>query len=256
MVRALTAVPTLAERLGNLVLADRTTDSPATRDALGEAHLSWDYGIAAMSAAIDHLQTWSDLYLVARRLPRFAEYTLLRSTLEAVVTCRWLVDPSKSPRERVRRGGVLHLSDLADRNKFEQAVKPPPQRTSGKSASERIAQYQRLMVDAGFYDEIEIKNVTPLAVTDRFALYAYSTKGDGAQLYRLLSSFAHNRLYQVAGTSIIEEQIKAPSGDGWLVKHSANEALVQSFTVTAVDAIIRALEELVWYGGHGPKPRR
>jgi hypothetical protein len=64
----------------------------------------YELAATAIGVATDHLEAWRELRQEAHCQPMWAHASILRGALETSCVCRWLVDPSKSSSERVRRG--------------------------------------------------------------------------------------------------------------------------------------------------------
>lgn len=252
----LARVPALIERYEGLIRADRATPSPATDDAGYPAGRSaWDLATSAWGSGGDNLLAWHHLRLGATVQPHAAHYTLLRGALEGAVTSRYLTDPYITPARRRRRAAAAQLEDYDERRKFEDAIQAPAFVAPAKSGADRLADFKQLLVDSNIVRAEEVDSLGTMGVTDRCQHYGLLSGHDGSWLYRLLSAYAHGMQWQNIGNGQIVEQFDAPSGDGVIVKISARDEPVDGATIVAFHALDRALEELIWYAGRGPKPR-
>jgi hypothetical protein len=254
----LARVPELVDRFGALVRADRATPSPASDDVGQPAGRSaWDLATAAWQSGGDNLLAWHYLRLGADPVqPHAAHYTLIRGALEGAVTCRWLVDPYVAPERRRLRGAAAQLEDYAERRKFEDAIGVPPFEPPAKSGGQREADFKKLLVDADLVAAEAVEDLRTMAMTDRCRHYALLSRRDGSWLYRVLSAYAHGLQWPLAAFGRIVERIDAPSGEGYLIRLTAREGPVDGATIIAFLALERALVELTWYAGRGPKPRQ
>jgi hypothetical protein len=115
---------------------------------------------------------------------------------------------------------------------------------------------KQLLVDEGLVAEAEIDELRTMSMTDRFSHYALLSGRDGSWLYRVLSAYAHGLQWPIGGFGQLVERFDAPSGDGYIAKFSARDGPVDGATVVAFLALERALVELAWYAGRGPRPPR
>lgn len=250
-------VPALIDGYEAVVKAGRAPGSPARVDAaLPAGRTAYDLATSAWLSGGDNLLAWHHLRLGASVQPPSAQYTLLRGALEGAVTCRWLVDPWATSKERRRRGAIAQLEDYVERGKFEASIDTRPFVAPAKSGADRAADLRQLLVSEGEMAADATADPRSLSMTDRFKLYAMTSGYDGSWLYRVLSAFAHGRQWPLAPFGEIVERVNDSSGDGVVIKLTAREGPVDGVTVVAFLALQRALAELTWYMGHGPRPPR
>jgi hypothetical protein len=180
LVRKLLAeVPALRRRDEAVVRANaKGPGSPAELDGRHE-----------LGVAGDHLETWRLLIEDAHRQPGWAHLTLLRGAIENASFCRWLVEPTATSFERVRRGVAAQLNDWDERRKFEVASRADrlPRTGEGRTGRERVDELLGLRRAHG---------VAELQVPDFITLCAtYAVAGDlgGNAVYGLASAFAHGK---------------------------------------------------------------
>ncbi|HVM31464.1 MAG TPA: hypothetical protein VM305_11920 [Candidatus Limnocylindrales bacterium] len=253
----LVRVPALVDRYASLIEAGRATPSPATDDVAYPAGRSvWDMATAAWQSGGDNLLAWHHLLVTATVQPHAAQYTLVRGALEGAVTCRWLTDPYVAPERRRLRGAAAQLEDFAERRKFEESIGAGPFVLPAKSGADREADFKDLLIEQDMVPEERMDDFRTMGITDRCKHYALVSGRDGSWLYRVLSAYAHGMQWPLLAFGQIVEQIEAPSGDGKLVKLTARDGPVNAATIVAFMALDRALAELTWYAGRGPKLRR
>jgi hypothetical protein len=192
LVRKLLAeVPALRRRDEAVVRANaKGPGSPAELDGRHElGRFVWELAPVSLGVAGDHLETWRLLIEDAHRQPGWAHLTLLRGAIENASFCRWLVEPTATSFERVRRGVAAQLNDWDERRKFEVASRADrlPRTGEGRTGRERVDELLGLRRAHG---------VAELQVPDFITLCAtYAVAGDlgGNAVYGLASAFAHGK---------------------------------------------------------------
>lgn len=229
------------QRLGKLGPAPRSRASRDARTELGQ--YAWVLGASAVSSAIDHLISWSELR--QRVHPTYGHMTLLRGSLEGSVLCRWLVDPNASAEERLRRGAGAQLDDYLERGKFER-LRTDPINEGAMTAKQRIAELEPELA------KVKLKPIQLLGPTDLCKRYVPDAAGlgNGEFAYRLLSAFAHAKQWAILPASEYDEH--GPMGDlpgVELVAVRASHQLAGALTLVAMRALTAAMDELHAYAG-------
>jgi hypothetical protein len=157
----------------------------------------------ALGVAADHLRSYVRLMEVGP-FPIYSLLTLVRTPLETAALCRWLVDPTVPPRERVARGVAAQLEDYRQRRSFEQAIGAGPQ-TEGSSGSERYADLLQDRADAS------IDAVVVPAWSALISMFGpRDLDKDASWAYRLASAFAHGYAWSSLATKLGEGTRTAP----------------------------------------------
>lgn len=247
----LLTVPPLHERLlqlgdlgpapGSNALTDLEVGQPAEL-VLGELVRSG--ALTSVGNAIDHLVSWAGLCVRGKLLPTFAHFTLLRSTVEAASTARWLVDPTVDRRVRVARGIGHQLADLGERNKLERIARPsaapvlPPSPPDARTADQRIKALDEAAAAAG---------LCPLRIghTDVVARY-----GLGEFAYRMLCAFAHGGQAIPFAASSRGEPADPDVGGLRSVRLTGDVAGAIQMTDAAIALAHLTLVEVFAYHGH------
>ena len=199
--------------------------------------------ITAVNSSLDHLVTWAALLLDGGKLPAFAHFTLLRSTVEAASTARWLVE-DVDERVRVARGIGNLLADLRERNRLERVPRPadvpplPPPETGAMTAAQRIAKVEETAAAAG---------LCPLAIghTDAVARY-----GLGEFAYRLLCAFAHGGQAVPFAASRKDQPDDRDAGGLRAVRMTGDVGIALRITEASVALARLAAREVFAYHGH------
>ena len=203
----------------------------------------------------DHLLAWRTL-VHAAPLPVNAQYSLLRSALEGIATCRWVLAPNvgdldQDRDERIRRGVALQLRDHNERHGFEVTwekatnakISRPP---GGKPALERR---EELLAEKTKHRIGSVTVPEPTSLFRRFAVVTPGFPPDGTWLYQILSAHAHNRQWTLL-TSSLGERVNLPGIPGTAaVAVRTSDELAVAATLIAVDGLTAALEQIETYAG-------
>lgn len=199
--------------------------------------------ITAVNSSLDHLVSWATLVLEAGQLPAFAHFTLLRSTVEAASTARWLVE-EVDERVRVARGIGNLLADLRERNKLERVPRPPdapplpPPEPGSMTAAQRIADVEEKAAAAG---------LCPLWIGHTEAVARY---GLGEFAYRLLCAFAHGGQAIPFAASHKDKPDERDAGGLRVVRMTGDIGVGLRITEASVALARLAAREVFAYHGH------
>jgi hypothetical protein len=240
---ALSAVPDLVERHHALAAAAFEDGSCGARDVGLSAelgHEAWDLATDQLASSLDHLVAWHRLILAGIQ-PSFAHLTLVRGSMEATVTARWLLDATLEPSERVGRAVGLLWYDYEERRKAENAMEiadkiVPP----AMSAARRIAELE----EGRLADNIPAISYPPM--TRLFELYAVPAAKRGESLYRILSAHAHSRRWRLLMNPSTDTGSVATTG-AKIMKVTAGDQISAEFTQMAVRWVARAIGEAEGY---------
>jgi hypothetical protein len=210
----------------------------------------WELSAQALGVASDHLETWHRLIDDALVQPGFAHVTILRGAIETSSLCRWLVDPTVSSAERVRRGVAAQLADWHERDMWERAsgADKMPRVGNGRTGAERVRELLGARGGAGV-GEIKVPSLVDLC--KRYA-------GDGAfggeALYRLSSAFAHGKQWTLLVSDAALPEGAAPNEPGpWRVTAlDTVSALVTFGSVRTFSAAVSDFEAYTVGIGGGP----
>lgn len=205
---------------------------------------AWVQASTAVAVAIDNLIAWNALLRDAKLQPFVAHYSLLRASLEAGVTARWICAPDISPMERAARGIAVQRTSFDERRRFETAVSSTAPKRSGKA---RSGAFRLDVLDrASRRWHIPRREPTMVDLHREFAQPAGAMlRGD--LLYRLLSGFAHGRDWaQLAMSSVIENRAPLEGRPG-TAKLTAGGALTVYATRVAFAVARNAHAELESY---------
>lgn len=204
--------------------------------------------VTATNSSLDHLMSWAMLCLEAGQLPAFAHFTLLRSSVEAASTARWLVDRRVEPRVRVARGVGALLSDLGERNKLERVPRPadapplPPAPPESRTAAQRIMMVEESAAAAGICP-------LPLRHTDLVSRF-----GLGEFAYRMLCAFAHGGQAIPFAASNKDEPDERDAGGLRAVRMTGDIDVTVRVTEASIALTRQAVREVFEYHGHAFEP--
>ena len=169
--------------------------SDAARDsAVRNGSLAWSFGAAALQVGFDHLRAWRHLHASGMQ-PPFAHWTLLRGAVEGAVVTRWLCSASTT-NERRARGIGAQLADFGQRQGFEARVVA----TMPKVAAPRVSAHERISrlraeADADGLHGERLPGPTSLVTSLAPPAELSGAKVDAEVLYRILSAFAHAKMW-------------------------------------------------------------
>jgi hypothetical protein len=240
--RELAGLDELWRRRETTLRALAAPGSLAAADApLPDARFVSMYAGQALGTALDHLAAWRSL-LNGPTLPMVAHLTLIRGSLEGAVRCRWHVDPTKDAGTRVGRGFAARRADQVERSKYEASKEAPPgpERTSGKSAIERLAELD----DPDAVRARDAAGIGPVGYTKITNLMIdYGLE----RPYRLASALAHGQEWPLLTMHVLESG--RPASDPKVQEGilTASEPAALELTLTALGAVRVALEDLEAY---------
>lgn len=195
-IEELLRIPALMDRrmrtMSDLGIAPGSPADLDDRTPLGQHTRT--HASAALGNAIDHLKTWGAIYIQASVRPVFAHLTLIRSSIEAAATARYLLDASADQSVRIARGAGAAVGDLRERGRIEESVRRDGGdlvREGGETADARIAEIRRT---AKLHDQpIHAAPSHTQLVTDF---------GPGEVTYRVLCAYAHGGVMVPLATSV------------------------------------------------------
>lgn len=157
-------------------------------------NLAWSFAAAAVQVAFDHLRGWRHLHGSGMQ-PPFAHWTLLRAAVEGAVVARWLCSPETSAQRRARGLGA-QLADFDQRQGFESRVATAMPRVRGPrvAASQRIDQLRTQAAADGISGQ-RLPGPTSLVALHAPPAELSGESVDAEVLYRLLSAFAHGKMW-------------------------------------------------------------
>jgi hypothetical protein len=239
---ALDRVDGLVRRHAAVVRATPASGSSGHADKL-LPHARWLglHSLRSIAVALDHLQAWQ-LMVRGKTLPMYSPMTLLRGALEGSARCRWLIDASAQPLERVARGIAMQVDDYRERHAWELALPHlPEQSETWQSAAGRLYALKAAR-DAAAIPTVPFPGPTYTA--------KHHGLGEGADRswpYRLTSAFAHGKEWALLAMTIGEGIV---TEDGVrLGPVSSNDAFVAGMTRITVDQMELAIGELEDYLG-------
>ena len=175
--------------------------TPAAHDSAYElekrdrfAMMPDDVGGAALSVALDNLETWHQLFLPGFR-PSYAQFSILRTAHESSHMARWLLEPGLESQGRAERGLAAQLADLDERRKYEDAASRTQPTLPAKSASDRIVDLlaeadARNLTKPNKRGASVLKTVVP-SVEPFNSMEPVAPHAEGSLVYRVLSGYAH-----------------------------------------------------------------
>lgn len=170
--------------------------------------------------------------------PTFSHLTLVRGSMEASVTARWLLGGVTSS-DRVARATAFLWSDYEERRKAEKVLGVTKVTAPAKTAAQRRAdlEAQRLA------DHIPAINLPPFTML--FADHGIPGGDPSEAVYRILSAYAHGRRWRLLMTPA--SKIGASATGQTLMRVTASDWVSEAMTELAVDWAEKAIEEAEAY---------
>ena len=243
--RLLAQVPDLRAREEAIIRADiKGAGSLAELDcrhSLGR--FIFELSAAAIGVAGDHLDTWRRLIDDALAQPGWAHVTILRGAFETSCFCRWLVDPTVSSAERIRRGVAAQIADWHERDMWERAagVGEGPRIGDWHSGGERVKDLESKRAAAG------IVAMTMPSLVDLCGRYDGQGPFGGAALYRFTSAFTHGKQWTllVSDTAVPDGAAADEPGPRRVSALDSVSALVTLGAIRAFSAAVADFEAYV-----------
>ncbi len=241
-------VPSLRGACEQVVRAGPARASSADRDFSGDlGSLPWVLATSVTVVGSEPLLIWHNLLNSGNLLPTYSQFVLMRATIEALVTVRWLLAPSNRP-ERVGRAVALQLADYDERRKFENSffdLASLARTGDAKTAVDRLAELRTAASAEGI-----LPAVVPSA-TDRVRDFAVMWNGDGEWVYRILSASTHALPWGLVLTRHVETRPHyLPGMSEAYVRPSALPTL--ALTRVAVETLAKTVAEVADYSGRVP----
>jgi hypothetical protein len=248
----LSEVPNLRRRAAAVLSPVERSDAPIASDRRSPlGRYVWEQATNAIGSAGDHLATWNWL-LEHGFQPSMAHITIVRAVLETACMARWLLDPSVTSSERVRRAVLVQLDDYDERGKFETAfgrrrIGRRPGRKFGDERRDDLIARSRSNGVAVLSDKGRL--IAPPGPTAWCRDYAVAPADGGEAAFRLASAFAHGKQWsQLFVERELLPDIPTPTG-AVVARTTADDVLVVKATGWAVDTFAAAVSDAEGYVG-------
>jgi hypothetical protein len=240
-------VPQLDARVHAATRQPPAEGSPAAADRDrfdGIGSYSWVFAGQVLGVAMDHAEAWVRLF-ESHGLPRYAHLTLLRATLEAAVTVRWLIS-AVTPEGRVAAAVSLLEEDLVD---WDRLVESFPGSTAPDDAAAHakvLAEMRAQVAAAG------LQTKRPPSTSDRVRDFGAHPGRKSDWIFRILSAPAHGSTWSISLGEIGDEVEALVRGAG-TVKVRAHPLLASNATTIVVSTLAAAVTDFEGYVGR-PRP--
>jgi hypothetical protein len=193
---------------------------------------------------MDHAEAWVRLF-ESHGLPQYAHLTLLRATLEAAVTVRWLIS-AVTPEGRVAAAVSMLEEDLVDWDRlvdsFPGSADPDDTAVHAKVLGEIRAQ----VAVAGFQTK------RPPSTSDRVRDFGVHPGPKTDWIFRILSAPAHGSTWSISLGEVGDEVEPLVRG-ARTVKVRAHPLLASNATSIVVSTLVAAVTDFERYVGR-PRP--
>ncbi len=148
---------------------------------------AYSYGLIALESAADHLAAL-DCLLRAEQYS-LAPWTCWRGLLEAAATATWILDPTNTPQERVKRSLALRYSTLVEQRKMANGVNDT---AAVKRIDERVDGIESIAIALGYDPVVDRKGRRiGIGIQKPKILDLVESQFNFGNLYRGLSAIAH-----------------------------------------------------------------
>ena len=204
----------------------------------------WVFAGQGLGVAVDHAKAWVRLF-ESHGLPQYAHLTLLRATLEAAVTVRWLIS-AVTPEGRVAAAVSMLEEDLVDWDRlvdsFPGSADPDDTAVHAKVLGEIRAQ----VAVAGFQTK------RPPSTSDRVRDFGVHPGPKTDWIFRILSAPAHGSTWSISLGEVGDEVEPLVRG-ARTVKVRAHPLLASNATSIVVSTLVAAVTDFERYVGR-PRP--
>jgi hypothetical protein len=240
-------VPQLDTRVHAATRQPPAEGSPAAADQDrfdGIGSYPWVFAGQVLGVAMDHAEAWVRLF-ESHGLPQYAHLTLLRATLEAAVTVRWLIS-AVTPEGRVAAAVSMLEEDLVDWDRlvdsFPGSADPDDTAVHAKVLGEIRAQ----VAVAGFQTK------RPPSTSDRVRDFGVHPGPKTDWIFRILSAPAHGSTWSISLGEVGDEVEPLVRG-ARTVKVRAHPLLASNATSIVVSTLVAAVTDFERYAGR-PRP--
>jgi len=240
-------VPQLDTRVHAATRQPPAEGSPAAADQDrfdGIGSYPWVFAGQVLGVAMDHAEAWVRLF-ESHGLPQYAHLTLLRATLEAAVTVRWLIS-AVTPEGRVAAAVSMLEEDLVDWDRlvdsFPGSADPDDTAVHAKVLGEIRAQ----VAVAGFQTK------RPPSTSDRVRDFGVHPGPKTDWIFRILSAPAHGSTWSIS-LGEVGGEVEPPVRGARTVKVRAHPLLASNATSIVVSTLVAAVTDFERYVGR-PRP--